>query len=557
MMANPLELINSVKAVVENINNNEKFAVPLLAKKAYKCATEAPNDQTLRLMANVLCKMSENGELFITRAKLRKLFKDFYSRDTKAIKVFANELDLVEVESKRELAGKEDKKFDLYSCANAGISNALSNLWDENGLPAKHGKINTHDPRMAKQAETLASLELARFGYSPKKVNTFGGSEEYIVCDAVYETPKGEAHILVPVELSKSGAMVPSTLVSKLGIINLNKETLKQTILSSAGNSVYIDSNLLLKSLASMNKLKDLSDFELQALMAQEAVNNKKISKEASDYSGRFSFDGPSTIGSYGLRSNEGGEIKLLESEDTKLFASKLSSGNGVAEFQFGKEVVDNGRNIILNKMGSFGYKPQVSVSSVCDDSIIYAVGCDSRNGPIGFEVVVDIQNNKPMVPSILAVEDSVFEFTKEGVEKVVCNQISDPKMVAAVSPYYSLKPSELINIIVEAANNSNYRVAEDALLVLAQTSSPEVYSRGLTEYMRSLDGLKKIASVKKKGCNKVVSSPTYQEPMCGHLHLPLSKVAQNERGECIPKYREGISDTYEGVLFNTSKVFA
>jgi len=557
MMANPLELINSVKAVVENINNSEKFAVPLLAKRAYKYANERPNDQTLRLMANVLGKMSENGELFITRANLRKLFRELYSRNTKAIEVFANELDITEVNPERDIAGKEDDEFDLYNCANAGISNALSGLWDENGLPAKHGKINTHDPRIAKQAETLTSLELSRIGYSPKTVNTFGGSEEYIVCDAIYETPKGEAHVLVPVELSKSGAMIPSTIVSKVGVLGLNKETLKQTILSSAGKSIYIDSNLLLKSLASMDQLKDLSEFELQALTAQEAVNAKKISKEASDYSGRFAIGGPSTIGSFDICSDEGGEIKLAESEDTKLFASRLNSGNGVAEFQFGREIVNNGRNIILNKMGSFGYKPQVSVSSVCDDSIIYAVGCDSRNGPVGFEVVVEIQNNKPMIPSIVAVEDSVFEFTKEGIEKVISNQISDPKMVATVSPYYGLKPSELVTAIVEAADKGNYRVAEDALLVLSQTASPEVYSRGLTEYMRSLDGLKKTASITKKGCNKVVKSPTHQEPMCGHLNLPLSKVAQNDKGECIPKYREGIGDTYEGVLFNTSKVFA
>lgn len=557
-MANPLELINSVKAVVDSINNNEKFAVPLLAKKAYKSAIDRPNDQTLRLMANVLGKMSEHGELFITRGKLRNIFKDFYSRNTKAREVFANELDIVDVNADRDIAGKESEEFGLYdSCADVGISNALSSLWDEKGLPSKSGKLNTHNPKLEKQAETLTLLELSRLGYSPKKVNTFGGSEEYIVCDAVYETPKGEAHILIPVEFSKSGAIIPCSIVSKAGLFDLNKDTLKQTILSSAGKSIYVDSNLLLKSLSSMNEIKDLSEFELQALIAQENVNNKKISKEASNYSVHPMYNGSSAICSYDICSDEGGEIKLAESKETKVFASHLNSGNGIAEFQFGKEIVNNGRNLILNKMGSFGYKPQISVSTVCDDSIIYAVGCDSRNGPVGFEVIVEVKNNKPMIPSILAVEDSVFEFTKEGVEKVISNQISDPKMVAVVSPYYGLKPSELINTIVEAANKNNYRLAEDALVVLSQTAGPEAYSKGLTEYMRSLEGINKTASVVKKGCSKVMKSSIYQEQMCGHLHLPLSKVAQNDKGECIPKYRESIDDTYDGIDFDTSKVFA
>jgi len=555
-MVNPLELINSIKTASDNINKNTKLAIPLLAGKAHKSANERPNDQTLRLLANVLGKMSENGKLFITRGEFKDLYSKFSSRGTKAIEVFANELDIVDVDPQRDIAGKEIGSFDVYECADNQISNALSSFWDDNGKPAKYGTLSSHDPKLSKQAETLTSLELARTGYSPKAVTTVGGSEEHIICDALYETPKGEAHILVPVEISKSGTMIPSTIVSKIGMLSLNKNTVKQSILGSAGQNLVVDTNVLLKSLSAMNSLKEYSEFEIQALTAQEAVNKGSLSKEASDNKNTLHVDGPATVGFFDVYTEEGGAIKTAESEDMKTFASYLNNGNGIAEFSFGKDIVDGGRNVVISKMASFGYKPQVSVSSTCDDSIIYAVGCDTRNGPIGFEVVVEVKNNKPMIPSVLAVKDSVFEFSKEGIDKVITSQLSDSKMVATVSPYYGLKPSELIETIRVAADKNNYRVAEDALVVLSETSGPEMYSKGLTEYMRSLDGsLNKTAS-EKCGCNKVVNSPTHQEPMCGHLHLPLSKVAQDESGRCIPKYREAMKDTYEGILFNTSKVF-
>jgi hypothetical protein len=557
MMVNPLELINTIKAVTNDISNNEKLAVPLLANRAYKHAQQSPNDQTLRLMANILQKMNQNGKIFITRGEFKNIYHKFNSRYTKAKEIFANELDITDVDEEREIAGKpEEADVDIYQCSDLKTSNALSNLWDEKGKPAKYGQVKNYDPKFAKQAETLSSLELSRVGYTPKTVKTIAGSDNYIICDASYETPKGEAHVLVPVEISKSGTIIPSVIISKIGVLELNKKTLKESIISSAGNSLAIDPKVVLGSLSSINNIKDYSEFELKALFAQESLNNENLTKNASN--NEILIDGPSIVTESGLYTDDGGEVKIAEHEDKKLFASYLTESKGVAEFTFGKRAVDNGRKVLINKISSFGYNPQVSVSSVCDDSIIYAVSCDSKNGPVGFEAIVEMKNNKPMIPSIVAVKDSVFEFTKEGIDKIVLNQISDSKMVATVSPHYGLKPSELIEIISNAADNGQYKLAEDALIVLSETASHETYSKGLVEYMRSLDyandGLNKKASSPHK-CNRIVHSPTHQEALCGHLNLPLSKIAFDENGKCIPKYRKSMQDTYEGVLFNASKV--
>ena len=56
------------------IANSEKFAVPILAVRANKGALNNPNDETLRMMYNVLSKMSEGGKLFITKGE----FNDIY-----------------------------------------------------------------------------------------------------------------------------------------------------------------------------------------------------------------------------------------------------------------------------------------------------------------------------------------------------------------------------------------------------------------------------------------------------------------------------------------------
>ncbi len=563
MKINPKDLVEAVNQLNNGLKKEEKFPLPLLAIRAKKAALENQSDQSLRLLANVFTKMSENGKIFISRGEFQKICSKFASSDSGILNCFAEELDMPEAKPDRQLAGQASEEAPgLYAEADQTIANALSDLWDDGGRPQKVGEYKLYDPKNAKQAQTITNLELTRMGAGPKSVNTFSGTESFIICDATYETPKGESHLLIPVELSRSGALMPTFFVSKHGFADLTKEAIEEHITASAGKSFNVNANALLNALSVAKEACTMDAFDIKVLALQEAVNGKRINKEAASRDESQMHMASNGIFMQEIDAAGNTEVVLPKAQDFDKFASSLTSQKGVAEFVFGKDLVNSTRNAIASKIMSFGYKPQISVLA-CDDSdntITYAVKVDTGNGPIGFEAMAEINNGKAIIPSILVATDKAYNFSKEGIDNIIKSNETDYKSVAAVSPMYELKSSEILENIRNAADAGDFKTAEEALTVLAEKSDKETYSIAMAEYLRSVNAnsdksLQKRASVK-SCCKRIVTASTHSSPMCGHLNMPLDKVYQNEHGECMPLYRKEMSDTYEGVLFNTSKIF-
>lgn len=199
------DIIRIAKDLDIAINNNEKFAVPILAARATKGALKNPGDETLRMISNVLSKMSENGTLFISKGSFNEIYNKFATRNSKANEYFADELNKTDDELEdRELAGKEDSEIGLYEGADKTVSNALDSLWDDNGNITKTAEYKSYNPKVAEKANYITNLQFAKLGVNAKEVKTFAGTDKFILCDAVCETPNGDSHILVPVEISVS-----------------------------------------------------------------------------------------------------------------------------------------------------------------------------------------------------------------------------------------------------------------------------------------------------------------------------------------------------------------
>ena len=549
-------MLNAVSQIANRLENNESFAIPLLAVRASKLAYENTTDQPLIIMAKVLSKMAENGKLAITRGELRDMYSKFAGTSiTKLAECFEKELAIEEKVSQRKMAGEVAETFNMYEGADETLANALTGLWDESGKPCKNAECKMFSPTVAKQAVTLTKLHLTRIDSEPKAVNVFGGNESMIICDASYETNRGESHVLVPVEITSKGALIPTVFATEYGFADLTKETLQKHVLETAGKSFHVNAQLMADTLSITKEASTLDEFELQVLATQRLVSSKKLSKTACDHSQTVPLMGQGAF----LQELAPQESALVtpKGDDFEKFETKLSTAKGLAELTFGKKAVDDGRNVIASKVTSFGYCPQVKVASCDDDSITYAVAVDSASGKFGFEVMAEINNGKVTVPSIIAVDDRAYDFSNQGLNTAMNSRANSVRAVAMVSPLYDLKVSEVMEKIREAADCGNYRVAEEALNVLSQKNDPEAYIKASAEYMRSFgaDKIEKQAS-KKCGCSRVIKVSTHSQPICGHLNLPLDKVYQNEHGECIPKCRQNIETKQEGFLFNTTKAF-
>ena len=550
------------------IANSEKFAVPILAVRANKGALNNPNDETLRMMYNVLSKMSEGGKLFITKGEFNDIYVKFATRNSKAKELFAEELDFKSAAKKQEdrvLAGqKVENEISIYDGADESILNAFSSLWGDNGKAAKLGEFKAYNPRVAAKANDITGFEFARLGVQTKAVNTFAGTDKFILCDAVCETPKGDVHIIVPVELSVSGILIPVMFISKHGFADLNEKTINKHFDEFSGKNLSVNSEKIFEILHTATEIDTLDEFGLQVMAAQSAVKqNKQIDNSLGDLLSVIGSDElvkSASTGDYsGYNKTLGSLYEMAEmkadSDTVSKFSSYLSSNKGIADLTFGKEVVDSGRSIITSKLNTFGYKPQIIVSACDETSITYAVAIPTRNGTLGFEVMSEVQNNKASLPSIMAVSDKVYDFTKSGLEIAINDNLIDNRVLAVVSPLYDLKSSEIVNLIKKCSARGDYQTAEDALNVLSEKADFENYALALNEYMKGVNGeLTKEACECK--CSRIVKSSTSEKPFCGHLNMPLDKVYQDKNGNCTPKYRQAMSDTYEGVLFNTYKIF-
>lgn len=560
-MKQNIDLIKSAQLLANMLNNNEKLATSLLAARAKTAAYNNPEDQSVRMVYTVLNKMAENDKLFITKNEFKQVCQKFSSTNSMLPEIFASELDVQPEAPQRKAAGEEiAATTDLYSCADQEIANSLSGLWDENGKAAAKAEAKTYNPAMAKQAQFITTSELERIGAMPRNVDVFCGNKDIIICDATYETPKGQSHILVPVELSSSGALIPTVIVNKFGFSELTKSNISSQIVETAGKNLKVNAEQLLNLINITKEASTYNDTQLQLLAFQEKAQKDSLQKTASNLQDKniplFANDG---ILYQELDQNLATNVIMAmpKHEETDTFAKKLGTAKGVAEFQFGKQTIEGGRNVIVNKLASFGYNAQASIADCDTHNITYAVKISTANGPMGFEVLADVANNRVALPSVVAVEDKVFDFTQDGIDSLIRSQASSNKMVAVVSPLYELKTSDILDNIREAANNGDYTAAEEALTVLAQ-KDVEAYNKALVDFMRCLanasNPLNKYASTK-CGCTKVIKIASYSSPICGHLNLPLDKVYQNEKGECCPLYRKSMDSTYEGVLFSTSKV--
>jgi hypothetical protein len=187
---------------------------------------------------------------------------------------------------------------------------------------------------------------------------------------------------------------------------------------------------------------------------------------------------------------------------------------------------------------------PQIVVSAVANDAIIYAV---SGNGT-GFNVPVRIAEGRVEMPTVLVCNGSIMPFEKASLDKIGGGDI---RAIAAVSPQFGLRNSDLIDNIRAAVNEGNLAKAEDALNVLASSGKKDAYKRGLDVYRAGLGGKKEISK-----CAFVVHSKTSNQPLCGHTGLPLNKVFQDKDGNCAPLYHRQIEENYTPPVLNTYKLF-
>lgn len=533
------KITSLVESVANMIKDSEKLAIPLLAVKLRKIADSHSYDQTIIAMTNVVSKMEDNNKLLISKAEFKDLYRRLYTKNTKFADYFKDELGIVEAPATKVASKKEAPITNTHEMvADPILSNALASAFDKR-IPLK---LFSKD--VANKAARIVESNLDVWNIKASKLEVESGNQHFIVVKADYDTPKGLTSILVPVEVAKDKVMSPGVFMGNTGPQELNHVNIKNYIMAQAGAKLVIKANDVVDVLTNAVVEKaDVSDIE----MALTRINSTK------ETSAPFFAD--QVIGHAVAQAPKNVEVTLPKLGQFQSFAEKFESPIGFANFKFGVNKVNTGREVIVRALANFGIThPQLSIADANDNTIVYAV---SIGGKTAFNVPVKIANNRVINPDVLICNGSVLSFTKESLNKLFARNAMDYKAAAVASPSYALKPSELINNVREAMAENNYAKAEDALNILAESGDEKAYRIAFNAYMDGLS-MTKTAAVDEPEvkCCMVVTSSTSKHQLCGHTGLPLHKVYQDKHGNCHPLFRKGMEESTSSAYFMNSKIF-
>lgn len=545
-----LQKLNGLVSKVANTAFlQEKLPVVSLAAKAKKIAEAQPHDSTCLGMHHFLSKRATNYQKpFVTRGELRDVYNRLYVNSTKFGQYFQEELGLEKPVEKQAMR-RNPKENEMISELSQTLeddfdSDTYSVLAEELGSALK-GKesLASYTAKIAQSARKACARELNVFGLLPKNLSVVAGQEDVLLCEATYDTPKGLTSVLIPVEVKSGLALPPGMFLSTAGFIKLNSDNLHQHLKETSGKTYQVDPKKLLAKISEVKNPVAEKDSVTQIVDKVAARRGHKIQGSPNDI--LLTEIDPK---------NPNVELPQLEpTGDVKSIAEHLNSNQGAAEFVFGRESVEKGRNLVAFEVKKAGWShPQIVVDDSQEDSVTYAVNLDNKNG---FRTKVKFAQGNPTVPKVVVAHGSVFDFSPQGLSQLVAEGESEPDIVAQTSAQYGLKPSELLNEIRAALQQENLEAASDALHVLKQSGDEYAYRTGYDLYLRGLQGdFKKEAST---SCSHPVKLGSTQKTICSHTGLPLDKVYQDKYGNCQPLYRRNIEETStEGVSTISSRIY-
>jgi len=526
-----------VGSLAKSVEDSERIATPLLAAKLAKAVRAYPGDQTIGAMSRVIEKMADNNTLFISKAELKSLYGKLYSHNTKFAEVFTDELGAVETASPVSFYNHDEatKEVNPFETADPVLANALTSVFD------KHAPLKMYSQKLANKALSSVSSTLDAWNLRPTNLLVDDGNDKFLVIKADYETPKGITSLFIPVETSNNAVAEASVFMGNTGPQELNHSSIKSYLTTQAGTKMKLNASGILHALTKAATAgREISDAEIA------------LTKLIATRQGKSEFFQNQIVGQKIAEAAQK-DVELPRYNEFESFEQQFTSSYGQASWQFGAEKVKIASDHIVRELTGYGHKnPQISVAKSDNTTIYYNVALDA--GRVGFTVPVKISNGKVNKPSVMLCNGSVSSFTKESINELYVQNSSDFRAAAGASTLSALKPSEVLQSLRSALAENNHLKAEDALNVLANSGDAKAYAIGFQTYMQGL-GTKKTAESQVK-CAHAHKVSTTEHLVCAQTGLPVHKVYQDEHGNCRPLYRRGMEETYEGAVFNNSKIF-
>jgi hypothetical protein len=471
-------------------------------------------DQVIGNMRSVIKKVASRQQ-YITQNEITSLY-DRFSNISGGATAFRDELgDLL-----RDGYGKlpEPKKTEISKTA-ADMQKAVSltgttPLSDAFSVLFSFGSNDdsgTYNKNLVKKAERLVTLELNSMGIKPDMVKTVTGNDHYILCNAYYKNPDfTTSYVSIPVQVSNGAVGIPSEVVSEGNLVKLNKE------------------NVLVTLKTAQKKQKDTNLSKYADLRQTESVSI------------------PSVAAPTGLKE------KFEMSEEVLLASSKYSPAQ-----------IKLAHSVVSTEVSSWGARAQVKFSGTSKKGMSFMVKTATSAGERSFVVPVEMVGEKVLMPSEFASGNSKYDFSTSGYSEFLAGarQVNNAAFSRESDELGKLSYAQLMDVVIDGVAKKDYKASEDALSTIGTKFGPERFKMALEDFQKMIKTASQsfnqdlIKEAVKRG--DLIRTRNSVEWFCPKLGLPLSKIAFDERGRPVPKFRNekrGL-DSIEGTVISTSKI--
>jgi len=516
-------LIKGANKALRLIDNGDTYLTTYVVDRFEKAADKNPQDQLIGNMRDVIKKAYYDKE-FITQHQIAAVYDKMYGISG-GITAFRNDLgDLIPdghaivSHNKKSYAKNRDDFVAGISSENKdlkGLEDALSSVFSLNP-GTKPGYYNNN---IFRKAENVTRAQLKSVGFDPQKIKAIESNQHYILCVASYNTPEFvSVDVKIPVQVSDGHVIMPSHMIQDGELVEITKDAMYLGIKEGAWS----------KSQSGTRKFA--GEREGQSLRTPKAVVPASLE-----------------------------EFANLENELV------------VASSRFTRDEIILASKLVSSELYSLGVpSPQVKVSSSNNKEISFSASIPTEVGRVSVTIPVEVHNGRPVLPSKFSYENSSglnsYDFSESGMGMLL-RSIAGSQSVPSISRDHGELASgsyhDLMDSVIDGVSRKDYRVAEDALMVIQSRFTPEQYVFALNKFSALLKASSEdeerallVRSALERG--DLIRVSTSIEPYSPKLGLPLRKLDFDSKGRPIPMRRAGKSDNLKdsGAHISTSKIF-
>lgn len=494
----------------------KEYTVEYVKQRLEAAIDEYPHDAVIRAMASAVGYKSAKGTLTISQKDIYNIYNHVagLNANSEARNLLG---DLFNKTAESPIKSGSQTEYSVRAPqAELDMSiehNPLSNVFDKTAVAGSY-----YNPSIAKIAKVYIEEELSKIDVPASDISVFAGNDQAILFKVAFKNKLGTASVAIPVEIG-NGVKTPEVFFDTNKFISLTAENLNKYIVKNA-NSESIEVEF------KIGGVRTASSAIVQNLVFEE--------------------DGPKPI-----------EVDAVKLPAALVNIASFEESLIDASTGFPIETVKMAKAICLNELNKMGFKAQVKLADHMEDSLICQAELDSKMGKVAINLVVDVIDNKPLLPSVFyREEDKVLDFNRAEIVKLITVSADDRSSVKRYSDDMSnMTYNQLKDEVIAGVAVKNFVRCEAALNLIEDKFGPDFHKSAMSDYAKYLQHMSNGSVVEHK-CNKLITKGSV-EPRCGHFNVPISRVAYDTSGRCILKDRQVKYDNLveSGASMRTNKI--